>query len=47
MRQGRLKKNQLGYLINYKQIEPINSASWKLDGRYSFKEGVQRLVDVF
>ncbi|PFO94302.1 DNA-binding protein, partial [Bacillus cereus] len=39
-----LTKNQLGYLIKYKQIEPINLATWKADGGYRFeKEDVKKL----
>ncbi len=33
-----LTKNQLGYLIKYKQIEPINLATWKADGGYRFEQ---------
>ncbi|HDR7951277.1 TPA: helix-turn-helix domain-containing protein [Bacillus toyonensis] len=43
-----LTKNQLSYLIKYKQIEPINSTSWKSDGGYRFKEeDVQKLVEIY
>ncbi|WP_137842724.1 helix-turn-helix domain-containing protein [Bacillus sp. 2SH] len=43
-----LTKNQLSYLIKYKQIEPINSTSWKADGGYRFKEeDVQKLVEIY
>ncbi|MEH7460236.1 helix-turn-helix domain-containing protein [Bacillus sp. JJ1127] len=41
-----LTKNQLSYLIKYKQIEPINAGSWKADGGYRFEPvDVQRLVE--
>ncbi|UYX55726.1 helix-turn-helix domain-containing protein (plasmid) [Bacillus thuringiensis] len=33
-----LTKNQLGYLIKYKHIEPINLATWKADGGYRFEQ---------
>ncbi|MGE6593569.1 helix-turn-helix domain-containing protein [Bacillus mycoides] len=43
-----LTKNQLSYLIKYKQIEPINPATWKADGGYRFKEeDVKRLVEMY
>lgn len=43
-----LTKNQLGYLIKYKQIEPINLATWKADGGYRFEqEDVKRLEELY
>ena len=43
-----LTKNQLGYLIKYKQIEPINLATWKADGGYRFEqEDVKKLEELY
>ncbi len=43
-----LTKNQLGYLIKYKQIEPINLATWKADGGYRFeKKDVKKLEELY
>ncbi|MCW9134688.1 DNA-binding protein [Bacillus paramycoides] len=43
-----LTKNQLSYLIKYKQIQPINPATWKADGGYRFEEDdVQKLVEMY
>ncbi|MEC3557578.1 DNA-binding protein, partial [Bacillus thuringiensis] len=43
-----LTKNQLGYLIKYKHIEPINLATWKADGGYCFeKEDVKKLEELY
>lgn len=48
MRQGRFNKNQLGYLIKYKHIEPINMATWKADGGYRFEQGdVEKLEELY
>jgi hypothetical protein len=38
MRSGRFNKNQLGYLIKYKHIEPINLDTWKADGDIALKK---------
>ncbi|MCZ2990843.1 helix-turn-helix domain-containing protein, partial [Acinetobacter baumannii] len=43
-----LTKNQLGYLIKYKHIEPINMATWKADGGYRFEQGdVEKLEELY
>ncbi|MCQ6336233.1 MULTISPECIES: helix-turn-helix domain-containing protein [Bacillus cereus group] len=43
-----LTKNQLSYLIKYKQIEPINSTTWKADGGYRFEqEDVEKLEALY
>ncbi|EJP84216.1 helix-turn-helix domain-containing protein [Bacillus cereus] len=43
-----LTKNQLSYLIKYKQIEPINLATWKADGGYRFEqEDVKKLEEIY
>ncbi|PEY88611.1 DNA-binding protein [Bacillus cereus] len=43
-----ITKNQLGYLIKYKQIEPINLATWKADGGYRFEqENVKKLEELY
>ncbi|MFD6511286.1 helix-turn-helix domain-containing protein [Bacillus sp. NPDC060175] len=43
-----LTKNQLSYLIKYKQIQPINPVTWKADGGYRFKEeDVLKLVEMY
>lgn len=43
-----LTRNQLGYLIKYKQIEPINLATWKADGGYRFEqEDVKKLEELY
>ena len=43
-----LTKNQLGYLIKYKHIEPINLATWKADGGYRFEqEDVRKLEELY
>ncbi|MBW3496741.1 helix-turn-helix domain-containing protein [Bacillus sp. FDAARGOS_1420] len=43
-----LTKNQLGYLIKYKHIEPINLDTWKADGGYRFEqEDVKRLEELY
>ncbi|XKK19891.1 DNA-binding protein [Bacillus sp. CB102A.1] len=43
-----LTKNQLGYLIKYKHIEPINMAIWKADGGYRFEQGdVEKLEELY
>lgn len=43
-----LTKNQLGYLIKYKHIEPINLATWKADGGYRFEqEDVKKLEEIY
>lgn len=43
-----LTKNQLGYLIKYKHIEPINLATWKADGGYRFEqEDVKKLEELY
>ncbi|MEC2921448.1 helix-turn-helix domain-containing protein [Bacillus tropicus] len=43
-----LTKNQLSYLIKYKQVEPVNSTTWKADGGYRFKEeDVEKLVEMY
>ncbi len=43
-----LTKNQLGYLIKYKHIEPINLDTWKADGGYCFeKEDVKKLEELY
>lgn len=43
-----LTKNQLGYLVKYKHIEPINLATWKADGGYRFEqEDVKKLEELY
>ncbi len=43
-----LTKNQLGYLVKYKHIEPINLATWKADGGYRFEqEDVRKLEELY
>lgn len=43
-----LTKNQVGYLIKYKHIEPINLNTWKADGGYCFKkEDVKKLEELY
>lgn len=43
-----LTKNQLGYLIKYKHIEPSNLDTWKADGGYCFeKEDVKKLEELY
>ncbi|HDR6289120.1 TPA: DNA-binding protein [Bacillus cereus] len=43
-----LTKNQLGYLIKYKHIEPINLGTWKADGGYRFEqEDVKKLEELY
>ncbi|PFJ24057.1 DNA-binding protein, partial [Bacillus cereus] len=43
-----LTKNQLGYLIIHKHIEPINMATWKADGGYRFEQGdVEKLEELY
>ncbi|MGF2773296.1 helix-turn-helix domain-containing protein [Bacillus cereus] len=43
-----LTKNQLSYLIKYKQIEPVNPNTWKADGGYRFDaEDVKSLKEMY
>ncbi|KXH80317.1 MULTISPECIES: helix-turn-helix domain-containing protein [Bacillus] len=43
-----ITKNQLGYLIKFKQIEPINLATWRADGGYRFEqEDVKKLEELY